>query len=106
MVIPASDFTKVTAKDKNKLTDRIVILKVSEGLKPTNSSGAVDPRLYQGGNSLHIVADTTTMLWYFKLDHGILPQPLQQRFTSFKKALEHARDYYAKRNVEIEKVIE
>lgn len=106
MVALASNSTKVTLKDKNKSSDRIVILKVADGLKPTNSSGMVDPRLFQGGNSLHIVADTQTMLWYFKLDHGILPVPLQQRFTTFKKALEHAKDYYIKRNIEIEKVIE
>jgi len=65
----------------------------------------VDNRLFNGKNNLHVIMDKQTSLWYFQLDNGILPQPLQQRFTSYNKAVNFATQYYNRRNIEVKEVV-
>jgi len=85
--------------------DRVLVLKPIEG-KPTKSaSGTVDKRLFTGENTLHAFQDEETCLWGFRYDSGILPGGLQQKFTSFSKAFQHAKDYYDRRNIEISEVV-
>lgn len=91
---------------KEKKTDRIVVLRPIAGTKATSSTGLVDPRLFKGENKLHVVKEEQTNMWFFRYEQGGLPEPLKQRFTSFKLALEHAENYYKSRNVEIVEVID
>lgn len=89
---------------KMRSTDRILVLSVMEGKKPLNTLGTQDPRLFSGENQLHAVMDTQSTLWRLKYDQGIIPPPLKGLFTSFKAILQHAREYYNKRNIEITEV--
>ena len=88
-------------KQKMRSTDRILVLQPMEGKKATTTTGLVDTRLFKGGNRLHAVRDKTTSLWYMKYDEGILPDPLKQKFTSFKSLADYARAYFEKRNIQI-----
>src|SRR5690348_11502470 len=87
-------------------TDRIVKLKVKDGTKPKSSTGNFDTRLFQGTNTLHIKKNLTNNLWYFEYEMGGLQSPLKQKFTSFDKALHHAKKYFENRNVEIVEIID
>lgn len=91
---------------KNKTTDRIIVLKAGEGEKALNTSGAPDPRLFTGENKLHAVVDIQTMMWSLRYDSGILPQPLKQQFTSYKELMKFVTEYYKRRNIVIDKVID
>lgn len=91
---------------KEKKTDRIAILRPIAGTKSVSSTGLVDPRLFKGENRLHIVKEEQTNMWFFRYDQGATPEPLKQKFTSFKMALAHATEYYKSRNVEIVEVID
>ena len=93
-------------KSKERKTDRILILKPVEGEKPISSTGMTDPRLFSGENKLHLYKDPRNNIWAFKYEMGGLPEPLKQRFTGFDLALDVARKYYGKRNVEIADVID
>lgn len=89
-------------EDKMRRTDRILVLKPVEGKSSKSSTGLVDPRLFKGENSLHVVMDPSSCLWSFKYEQGGLPFPLRDvSFTSFGKALNHAKEYFKSRNVEI-----
>lgn len=99
-------FVEYTPKDKERSTDRILIMKVIDGQEAKNSSGMVDKRLFTGGNRLHCVMDEATTFWSFRFDHGLIPPPLRQNYTSFRLALEAAKGYYERRGVEIVEVID
>lgn len=92
----------------NKLrnTDRILVLKPIEGKNTLSSTGLVDPRLFNGDNKLHAVMNLQNTTWSFKYDAGGLPEPLKQKFTSFSKCLEHAKQYFTRRNIDITEVID
>lgn len=81
--------------------DRILVLSTMPGKKV---SGLVDPRLVSGDNKLHCIREDQTNFWYFKYEHGGLPEPLKCKFTSFKAALKFANEYYNKRDIEIKEV--
>lgn len=82
--------------------DRALIVEQIEGKTTKTSTGMDDPRLFKGGNRLRIVRDGATCLWSYKYDVGGVPPVLKdQKFTSFDKALETAKIYYAKRNLNI-----
>jgi len=85
--------------------DRILKLKVIDGEKPISSLGLVDPRLFTGENKLHALLEDNSSLWHLKYDSGTLPAPLRQRFTGYSKLVTFVRDYFARRNVEVEEVI-
>lgn len=90
---------------KNVSNEREIILQPKEGYNTLDSKGGIDNRLFKGTNKLHAILDTDVSLWHMKLDAGLLPQPFQQRFTTFNKLLDFVKDYYEKRNVEIKEVI-
>lgn len=93
-------------RDKTRETDRIIILKVKEGYKAKSNTGIVDPRLFSGGNRLHITKNLRNSLWEFKYDTGGVPEPLKVRFTRYEDALNHATTYFDRRNIEITQVID
>lgn len=96
----------VLDSSKNKSNDRILVLQAMEGKATLSTTGTVDKRLFSGENKLHCIYEEETGLWYFKMDHGFLPGGLTQRFTTYGKALAFAREYYARRNIEIKQTIE
>jgi hypothetical protein len=93
-------------ESKMRNSDRVLVLSVMEGKKPLSTIGVADPRLFTGENKLHGVMDTQTSLWYLKYDMGVIPPPLQGRFTSFAALKKHADAYFFHRNMEIKEVID
>lgn len=88
-----------------KATDRILSLAVIDGKDAKASTGLVDKRLFTGENQLHLTMDLNSSLWTFRYSqNGLLPEPLQGTFTSFKKGYECAELYYQKRNIKITEV--
>lgn len=96
----------MTNETKMRATDIILKLKVIDDKLPKTVFGNIDQRLFKGDNKLHVILDPQFMFYHFKYDQGILPEPFRQRFTSLQKALDFAKDYYLKRNIEIEQVID
>lgn len=94
----------ISPESKLRSPDRVLVLKVKEGLKPMSTTGAADPRLFTGENKLHAVMDLQTCLWRFKYDMGIVPEPLKGTFTNFTALKKFASAYYDKRNIEIVEV--
>lgn len=85
--------------------DRILSLAVIDGKAAKSSTGLVDNRLFTGENQLHLTMDPHSGLWSFRYTkNGLLPEPLQGTFTSFKKGYEHAEMYFSKRNIRISEV--
>ena len=91
--------------DKMHTPDRVLVLRPIDG-KPYTTGGLLDPRIFKGENKLHAMMDLQTSLWYLKYDMGVIPQPLQQRFTSLRRCLEYTRAYFLSRNIEIIEVID
>jgi hypothetical protein len=92
-------------EDKEHATfDRVLVLKPIEGKKPLNTLGAADPRLFTGENTIHGVRDKQTCLWRIHYEKGLPPPKLRNKFTSFSKLFDYARDYFKSRNVEITEV--
>jgi len=92
----------IEMSDHRMPDDRPIIVEPIEGKTIKNSSGIDDPRLFKGGNRLRIVRDGATCLWSYKYDIGGVPPALKDlKFTNFAKAFEHAKTYYAKRNLNI-----
>lgn len=90
----------------NTSDDRILVLDLIDPTTgPLNTIGMTDKRLFNGGNKLHGIKDPQTCLWYFKLDHGVLPPSMKQLFTSFKVLLKFAEDYYKQRNIKVKETI-
>lgn len=94
----------ISPESKLRSPDRVLMLKTIDNKKPLSSKGLVDPRLFTGENRLHAIMDTQTCMWKFKYDQGIVPPPLKCNFTSFKALLQHAREYFGTRNIEIVEV--
>ena len=87
---------------KNHTPDRIVVLKPLGDVK--DSMGKVDNRLFSGENNLHAKMDLEYGHWYLQYESGSLPQPLQQRWTSFSRMRNFVTDYFKRRNVEIAEI--
>ena len=90
--------------DKIRKTDRILLLKAREGA--TSSTGLIDNRLFTGENKLHAIMHPRTLLWFFKYEHGGLPELLKQKFTNFNAAHDHAKKYFNSRGVEIVGIVD
>lgn len=82
--------------------DRVFIFKQIPGAQTKDAAGAVDSRLFKGGNKLHAIMDPDA-LWHLKYEEGDLPQQLKQRYTSFNKLLESVKPYFEKRGLMIER---
>lgn len=93
-------------QEKMYSNDRVLILKVMEGKKATDTMGRVDGRLFTGDNKLHGVYDPRTGMWNMRYDTGALPGGLQEKFLDFSSLVDHAKRYFATRNVEIAGIIE
>jgi hypothetical protein len=85
---------------------RTLVLAPIEGEKIKSSTGLVDPGLFTGENNLFAIMDTQTCLWCFKYKRGGLPPALKQRFTSFDRLLEYARNYFRTRGIQIVEVLD
>jgi hypothetical protein len=48
-----------------------------------------------------IIAYQEGALWLVRLDHGAVPEPLRQRFTSFEKLRRHVTNYLSTRNIKV-----
>lgn len=81
--------------------DRILVLEQSDTKK---SLGLLDPRVFKGGNNLHVVMDRSNCLWNFKMEHGLVPALLRDRFTSYNAAIKHAEAYFANKSIKIKEV--
>ena len=81
--------------------DRIFVIRPIPGLPPKSSGGMVDNNLFTGVNKLHAVYEGNTGLWSLRYELGKLPEPFQQKFTSFRVLKEFVDGYYRRRNVEI-----
>lgn len=86
-----------------KNNDRVLVL---EKLDEKVGVGLLDPALLTGNNKLHAVMNEQNLMWSFKYDHGIVPGPLKDRFSSFKELKKHAENYFKTRNIKIKEVIE
>lgn len=91
----------ISPESKMISPDRVLVLKVKEGMKPMSTTGAADPRLFTGENKLHAIMDPQSCLWKMRYDSGIVPLPLQGTFTGFRALKKFADAYYDKRNIEI-----
>lgn len=77
--------------------DRILILaKIDE---ETKDMGLVDPKILQGKNKLHCYIDQG--MWFFRQEHGLVPGPLRNKYTSFQMAKADADAYFRTRNIQI-----
>lgn len=99
--------------DPNKNTkmrgnDRLFVLQQIDESAPISSTGLVDKRLFTGENRLHAIRnEASTWLWYFKYDHGQVPEFLKDRkYTKFELAKEDAEKYFLSRNVRIEEIVD
>lgn len=93
-------------RNKMRSHDRILVLTLVEGTKALDSKGLVDTRLFTGENRLHAVMDPRTCTWSMKYDMGGIPPVLKGMFTNFHALLKHAREYFKKRNIEINEVLD
>lgn len=89
---------------KERKTDRVLLLNAREGA--TSSTGLIDNRLFTGDNKLHVTMNPRNLLWFFKYEHGGLPELLKQKFTNFDTAYKHAEKYFNSRGVEIVGVVD
>src|SRR2546423_2194148 len=95
------------SKDNKLLsTDRAMILEPIPGKETLATSGMIDNRLFKGECQLRAVMDPQFSLWDIKYNMGILPEPLRQRFTSFKGLYNYASKYFEKRGIRVAKVID
>src|SRR5258705_7823613 len=90
--------------NKERSSDRILVLKQKEGATPISTAGLIDHRIFKGENILHARMDPESCLWKMRYDKGSVPEPLRQSFTSFKLLRQHAERYFTARNIEIEEV--
>lgn len=87
-----------------KSDDRVLVLKVKDGKKPTSVTGMIDERLFKGENNIHAVVHPNG-LWYCKYELGAVPGGLKnQYFTKFSELLKFVKEYFEKRNVEVVEV--
>jgi len=92
---------ELTQNDWFTGTVKPLVLKPLPGKTVTDTTGNMDKRLFTGENNLNVVFENG-QLWRLRFDHGSVPGPLNQHFTSFAMALKTAKEYYAKRNVSVE----
>ena len=69
----------------------------------TKSVGLLDPRMFTGESKL-VAYQLSDSLWALKYEHGRLPEPLCQRFTSFNKLVQFVELYFHKKNVVVKEV--
>lgn len=93
------------ANSKLNSDDRVFVLELIDKKAPLSTTGLMDRRLFSGENRLHAVKESQYNLWHVKYEHGTIPEPLQQKFTTFSQLLKYITDYFRKRNIELKEVI-
>ena len=93
-------------RDKMHSDQRYLIIRPMEGQHSLSSTGLVDNRVFQGGNTVYAMRDPLTDLWVIKFASGSPPGPLRQQFTTLPMLIEFARVYLAKRNLNLVEVID
>ena len=91
----------ISPESKMRSPDRVLVLNV---IDPKEKTGLIDPQVFAGNNPLHAKRDDQAGLWYLQYEKGILPEPLKQKFTSFKALLKYSDDYFKKRDINIKEV--
>lgn len=106
-------FSPTYMVDPNKNTkmrghDRVFVLKKIDPNAPEDATGLVDKNVLTGKNRLHAIRDeASSFLWYFKYDHGVVPNYLDGRkYTKFDDAKKDAEKYFNTRNIQIEEVVD
>lgn len=87
---------------KMRSDDRILIVTPIEGFK--GDKGFIGNSLEDKTNNLHAICNVRDRLWTLKYDHGILPLPFKQKFTSFGKLYDFVERYLNKRGLRLEGV--
>lgn len=87
-------------------SDKTLVVKPIEGVKPRSTTGLVDNRIFTGKANVHAVRDTQTNLWSVHYAQGILPQPLRQKFTRYEDLYDFVNGYFKRRGLYIAEVIE
>lgn len=82
-------------------TARGLVFQRRPGVSVKNTLGTTDNRLLTGEGTVVIYFDSIVSLWGFRYTHGVMPQPLQNKFTSFSKAKAFAEHYYGRRGLDI-----
>lgn len=85
--------------------DRVIKLSKIEGKSPLSTNGLVDNRLFTGDNKLHAVREPNG-LWSLYYERGTLETALRVKFTSYPALIKYLEDYYRKRNIKIEEVLD
>lgn len=80
--------------------DRVLVL---EKVDPKADTGLFDPEVFKGKNNLHLVRDEHCY-WRFKLERGLPPPPLRDRYTDFNTAMKQANQYFTTKNIRIVEV--
>jgi hypothetical protein len=91
-------------ESKMRSTDRVLVLSVIDGKDAKRTTGLVDTNLFTGSNTLHAKMDPETSFWYLQYEKGILPEPLKNKYTSFKILLKFVTEYFQRRNIEIKEI--
>ena len=89
-------------RDKERKSDRILVLGAMEGKTPKNTLGIGSVR--DAPEAFYAHKDPQSCLWEFRQRGGILHGPLRQKFTSFKKLRQFADEYFGRRNMVIKEV--
>ena len=76
------------------------VLKLTQR-NPKDSPGLIGREVFTGGNKLHAIYQEDTGLWHFKLEHGAVPEPLKQQFTSFNGMMKYAKTFFDNKNIDI-----
>lgn len=82
--------------------DRILVLERLD--KDNKKDGILDPKVFTGENNLHCYIDQG--MWYFKMERGLIPGPLRQKYTSFRDAKQAAETYFGSKNIRIKDVLD
>lgn len=77
--------------------DRILVLEKID--KDSKNNSILDPKILSGKNNVHLYIDNG--MWFFRLEHGLPPGPLRNKYTSFKAAYADAEAYFYSRNIRI-----
>jgi hypothetical protein len=99
----ASLFTNRDYTDTMNSPIRELKLSIKDPKARDGATGLVDTTLLKGDNKLFTIMDEYGN-WYFKYKHGILPEGLLGKFTSASKSINHAKSYFARRNLEVTEV--
>lgn len=99
-------FEEEKENTKQRKDERTLVLRPMEGKFTKATSGLTDSRIFTGENTVCAVMDPRDCLWSIKYKVGVVPQPLKQKFTSFSALKRHVDEYFGRRNILIEKVID